>query len=199
MQCCQSPGASHGCGQRRPAGPFQNYAIELGPEGQRGCRRSRTASVGCGDGDGGAAVPVAACSSPALSPAGLSLFPVSRDPGCKGHKFTHSGLACQLPQPCEADEGLGEEEDSSSERSSCTSSSAHQRDGKFCDCCYCEFFGHNAVSEPAQAREDWRPAAVSQRGVCSPRRPLARGDSDRTGALRVSAPVSADSILTADW
>ncbi|XP_066128458.1 protein FAM193B isoform X7 [Saccopteryx bilineata] len=67
-----------------------------------------------------------------------------RDPGCKGHKFTHSGLACQLPQPCEADEGLGEEEDSSSERSSCTSSSTHQRDGKFCDCCYCEFFGHNA-------------------------------------------------------
>ncbi|ELW47965.1 Protein FAM193B [Tupaia chinensis] len=67
-----------------------------------------------------------------------------RDPGCKGHKFAHSGLACQLPQPCEADEGLGEEEDSSSERSSCTSSSAHQRDGKFCDCCYCEFFGHSA-------------------------------------------------------
>ncbi|XP_038191261.1 protein FAM193B isoform X6 [Arvicola amphibius] len=60
------------------------------------------------------------------------------DPGCKGHKFAHSGLAC------EADEGLGEEEDSSSERSSCTSSSTHPRDGKFCDCCYCEFFGHNA-------------------------------------------------------
>ncbi|XP_045679654.1 protein FAM193B isoform X6 [Phyllostomus hastatus] len=73
-----------------------------------------------------------------------SSFHPRRDPGCKGHKFTHSGLACQLPQPCEADEGLGEEEDSSSERSSCTSSSAHQRDGKFCDCCYCEFFGHNA-------------------------------------------------------
>lgn len=46
-------------------------------------------------------------------------------------------------QPCEADEGLGEDEDSSSERSSCTSSSTNQRDGKFCDCCYCEFFGHN--------------------------------------------------------
>ncbi|XP_055485198.1 protein FAM193B isoform X3 [Psammomys obesus] len=61
-----------------------------------------------------------------------------RDPGCKGHRFAHSGLAC------EADEGLGEEEDSSSERSSCTSSSTHPRDGKFCDCCYCEFFGHNA-------------------------------------------------------
>lgn len=82
---------------------------------------------------------------------GPVFLPISRDPGCKGHKFTHSGLACQLPQPCEADEGLGEEEDSSSERSSCTSSSTHQRDGKFCDCCYCEFFGHNAVSEPAHA------------------------------------------------
>nr|XP_045009113.1 protein FAM193B isoform X4 [Jaculus jaculus] len=67
-----------------------------------------------------------------------------RDPGCKGHKFAHSGLSCQMPQSCEADEGLGEEEDSSSEQSSCTSSSTHQRDGKFCDCCYCEFFGHNA-------------------------------------------------------
>lgn len=98
---------------------------------------------------------------------GLSFSPISRDPGCKGHKFTHSGLACQLPQPCEADEGLGEEEDSSSERSSCTSSSTHQRDGKFCDCCYCEFFGHNAVSEPAQAREGWGPVKVSQRNACS--------------------------------
>ncbi|XP_058403128.1 protein FAM193B isoform X9 [Diceros bicornis minor] len=86
------------------------------------------------------------CGGPLLPPPNSQQLPSthSRDPGCKGHKFTHSGLACQLPQPCEADEGLGEEEDSSSERSSCTSSSIHQRDGKFCDCCYCEFFGHNA-------------------------------------------------------
>lgn len=88
-----------------------------------------------------------------------ALLPCSRDPGCKGHKFAHSGLAC------EADEGLGEEEDSSSERSSCTSSSTHPRDGKFCDCCYCEFFGHNAVSEPAWAEE----------------RPLDRGRDRPTG------------------
>lgn len=39
----------------------------------------------------------------------------------------------------------GEDEDSSSERSSCASSSTNQKDGKYCDCCYCEFFGHNAV------------------------------------------------------
>ncbi|XP_058139030.1 protein FAM193B isoform X7 [Dasypus novemcinctus] len=85
------------------------------------------------------------CSGPLLPPSAQQLpGNHSRDPGCKGHKFPHSGLACQLPQPCEADEGLGEEEDSSSERSSCTSSSTHQKDGKFCDCCYCEFFGHNA-------------------------------------------------------
>ncbi|XP_036138001.1 protein FAM193B isoform X3 [Molossus molossus] len=86
------------------------------------------------------------CSGPLLPPPSSQQLPSthSKDPGCKGHKFTHSGLVCQLPQPCEADEGLGEEEDSSSERSSCTSSSIHQRDGKFCDCCYCEFFGHNA-------------------------------------------------------
>ncbi|XP_031522505.1 protein FAM193B isoform X7 [Papio anubis] len=85
------------------------------------------------------------CSGPLLPPPSSQPPPSThRDPGCKGHKFAHSGLACQLPQPCEADEGLGEEEDSSSERSSCTSSSTHQRDGKFCDCCYCEFFGHNA-------------------------------------------------------
>lgn len=91
---------------------------------------------------------------------------------CKGHKFTQSGQACQLPQSCEADEGLGEEEDSSSERSSCTSSSTHQRDGKFCDCCYCEFFGHNAVSERPQAR-GLGPAKVSQRCTHSPQRPVA--------------------------
>lgn len=80
------------------------------------------------------------CGGPLLPPPSSQPLPSthSRDPGCKGHKFAHSGLAC------EADEGLGEEEDSSSERSSCTSSSTHPRDGKFCDCCYCEFFGHNA-------------------------------------------------------
>nr|XP_005992417.1 PREDICTED: protein FAM193B isoform X2 [Latimeria chalumnae] len=67
----------------------------------------------------------------------------SRDQACKGHKFLN-GTACHPPQSCEADEGLGEDEDSSSERSSCTSSSTNQKDGKYCDCCYCEFFGHNA-------------------------------------------------------
>lgn len=67
----------------------------------------------------------------------------SRDQVCKAHRCTN-GTSCHPPQSCDADEGLGEDEDSSSERSSCTSSSTNQKDGKYCDCCYCEFFGHNA-------------------------------------------------------
>ncbi|XP_058403158.1 protein FAM193B isoform X13 [Diceros bicornis minor] len=112
------------------------------------------------------------CGGPLLPPPNSQQLPSthSRDPGCKGHKFTHSGLACQLPQPCEADEGLGEEEDSSSERSSCTSSSIHQRDGKFCDCCYCEFFGHNAEKEKAQlAAEALKQVNRSVSGSQEPR------------------------------
>jgi hypothetical protein len=34
-------------------------------------------------------------------------------------------------------------DDSCSEQSSTNSS---QKDGKYCDCCYCEFFGHGNVS-----------------------------------------------------
>ncbi|MGH0168407.1 UNVERIFIED_CONTAM: hypothetical protein FKN15_055069 [Acipenser sinensis] len=64
-----------------------------------------------------------------------------RDQTCKGHKQAN-GMACH--PPCELEEGLCEDEDSSSERSSCASSSTNQKDGKYCDCCYCEFFGHNA-------------------------------------------------------
>ncbi|XP_053148661.1 protein FAM193B isoform X2 [Hemicordylus capensis] len=84
------------------------------------------------------------CSSSLGPPTASHQLPTTnRDPACKGHKFPN-GTSCHAPQSCEADEGLGEDEDSSSERSSCTSSSTTQKDGKFCDCCYCEFFGHNA-------------------------------------------------------
>lgn len=62
-----------------------------------------------------------------------------RDQACKGHKVAN-GTLCR--PPCELEEG--EDEDSSSGRSSCASSSTNQKDGKYCDCCYCEFFGHNA-------------------------------------------------------
>ncbi|NXU52987.1 F193B protein, partial [Turnix velox] len=96
--------------------------------------------------------PLSGCAHPCNGHCSTSLVPppashqlpgTNRDPSCKGHKFPN-GTTCHPPQPCEADEGLGEDEDSSSERSSCTSSSTNQKDGKFCDCCYCEFFGHNA-------------------------------------------------------
>lgn len=63
-----------------------------------------------------------------------------RDQACKGHKVPNGSL-CHT-SPCELEEG--DDEDSSSERSSCASSSNNQKDGKYCDCCYCEFFGHNA-------------------------------------------------------
>ncbi|MEE6479774.1 hypothetical protein FKM82_012371 [Ascaphus truei] len=95
--------------------------------------------------------PLSACSHPCnghcsggnvLQGAGIPGTTTNRDTPCRGHKFSN-GSSCPALQPCEADEGLGEDEDSSSERSSCTSSSTNQRDGKFCDCCYCEFFGHN--------------------------------------------------------
>ncbi|XP_078662935.1 LOW QUALITY PROTEIN: uncharacterized protein LOC144906481 [Branchiostoma floridae x Branchiostoma belcheri] len=33
-------------------------------------------------------------------------------------------------------------DDSCSEKSSSTVNSSNQKDGKYCDCCYCEFFGH---------------------------------------------------------
>ncbi|XP_077388087.1 protein FAM193B isoform X1 [Festucalex cinctus] len=62
-----------------------------------------------------------------------------RDQACKGHKMTN-GTTCEPSLELEE----VEDEDSSSERSSCASSSNNQKDGKYCDCCYCEFFGHNA-------------------------------------------------------
>lgn len=37
-------------------------------------------------------------------------------------------------------------DDSCSEQSSSTSTS-NQKEGKYCDCCYCEFFGHGTVSQ----------------------------------------------------
>lgn len=98
-------------------------------------------------------VPSSCCSHPCNGHCNGSLTPQStvqpanvansRDQVCKAHRCTN-GTSCHPPQSCDADEGLGEDEDSSSERSSCTSSSTNQKDGKYCDCCYCEFFGHNA-------------------------------------------------------
>lgn len=116
-----------------------------------------------------------------------------RDPSCKGHKFPN-GTSCHPPQPCEADEGLGEDEDSSSERSSCTSSSTNQKDGKFCDCCYCEFFGHNAVSEGLVCSPLW---SCSVWGDIT--RSVEVGRSGRSCFLQVHLPLPFYPASSACW
>ncbi|XP_073718987.1 protein FAM193A isoform X2 [Misgurnus anguillicaudatus] len=63
---------------------------------------------------------------------------VCSDPDCEGHR-------CEGNGGCEHQHYEGEEsqdDDSSSEHSSSTSTSTNQKEGKYCDCCYCEFFGH---------------------------------------------------------
>lgn len=76
----------------------------------------------------------------------------------------------------------GEDEDSSSERSSCASSSTNQKDGKYCDCCYCEFFGHNAP-----------PAAPTSRNYAEIREKL----RSRLTRRKEELPQRQDSDLTA--
>lgn len=56
---------------------------------------------------------------------------VCHDPDCDGHH---------------ADENYDSIDDSCSEKSSSTSASTTQKDSKYCDCCYCEVFGHSTVS-----------------------------------------------------
>ncbi|TNN39949.1 Protein FAM193B [Liparis tanakae] len=90
--------------------------------------------VGCGHPCNGHAA-----GTPAPPGAGHPAAGACRDQACKGHKMSN-GTLCHAPSEPEE----GEDEDSSSERSSCASSSTNQKDGKYCDCCYCEFFGHNA-------------------------------------------------------
>ncbi|XP_070210896.1 protein FAM193A-like isoform X3 [Littorina saxatilis] len=48
------------------------------------------------------------------------------DPDCQSHH----------------DDNCDSIDDSCSEKSSSTSTSNNQKEGKYCDCCYCEFFGH---------------------------------------------------------
>ncbi|XP_058526329.1 protein FAM193A isoform X2 [Ochotona princeps] len=62
---------------------------------------------------------------------------VCSDPDCEGHRCENGVYD---PQQDEGDESG--DEDSCSEHSSGTSTSTNQKDGKYCDCCYCEFFGH---------------------------------------------------------
>ncbi|XP_076830139.1 protein FAM193A isoform X2 [Brachyhypopomus gauderio] len=62
---------------------------------------------------------------------------ICSDPDCEGHRCEGSGV---YEQPYEGEESG--DEDSCSEHSSSTSTSTNQKEGKYCDCCYCEFFGH---------------------------------------------------------
>ena len=56
--------------------------------------------------------------------------PHCTDPDCQSHH----------------DDNCDSIDDSCSEKSSSTSASNNQKEGKYCDCCYCEFFGHGNVS-----------------------------------------------------
>lgn len=100
-----------------------------------------------------------------------------RDQACKGHKLTN-GTLCYPSSELEE----GEDEDSSSERSSCASSSTNQKDGKYCDCCYCEFFGHNAP-----------PAAPTSRNYAEIREKL----RSRLTRRKEELPQRQDAELTA--
>nr|XP_045249096.1 protein FAM193A isoform X6 [Macaca fascicularis] len=62
---------------------------------------------------------------------------VCSDPDCEGHRCENGVYD---PQQDDGDESA--DEDSCSEHSSSTSTSTNQKEGKYCDCCYCEFFGH---------------------------------------------------------
>ncbi|XP_062986210.1 protein FAM193A isoform X2 [Elgaria multicarinata webbii] len=63
---------------------------------------------------------------------------VCSDPNCEGHHCENSNMYDHQQYDGED----SEDEDSCSEHSSSTSTSTNQREGKYCDCCYCEFFGH---------------------------------------------------------
>lgn len=64
------------------------------------------------------------------------------DPDCEGHRCETNGA---YDQPYDGEES--QDEDSCSEHSSSTSTSTNQKEGKYCDCCYCEFFGHGGVRQ----------------------------------------------------
>lgn len=50
------------------------------------------------------------------------------------------------------DEEEDDDDESSSGQSSSTSAS-NQKDNKYCDCCYCEFFGHGQVRHVTRSGE----------------------------------------------
>ncbi|KAF7667179.1 hypothetical protein LDENG_00072650 [Lucifuga dentata] len=84
------------------------------------------------------------CLPPAEPPTSSAEGPISAppsvcsDPDCEGHRCEGNGA--YEHQTYDGEES--QDEDSCSEHSSSTSTSTNQKEGKYCDCCYCEFFGH---------------------------------------------------------
>ncbi|XP_061757954.1 protein FAM193B [Nerophis ophidion] len=147
------------------------------------CKNSHIPAVNTQQGKSGP--PVAGCNHPcnghstgtaASTNVGSLSTGACRDQACKGHKMTNGTLCHPSPELEEV-----EDEDSSSERSSCASSSTNQKDGKYCDCCYCEFFGHNAP-----------PAAPTSRNYAEIREKL----RSRLTRRKEELPQRQDSELT---
>jgi len=71
-------------------------------------------------------------------------------PSGHNHVHNHSNVSVGT-STCGEGECDGSHDDSCddncSEKSSSTTNSQNQKDGKYCDCCYCEFFGHGNVSD----------------------------------------------------
>ncbi|KAG8508656.1 LOW QUALITY PROTEIN: Protein FAM193A, partial [Galemys pyrenaicus] len=110
---------------------------------------------------------------------------VCSDPDCGGHRCENGGYD---PQQGDGDESA--DEDSCSEHSSSTSTSTTQKEGKYCDCCYCEFFGHGGVSAAARgraARGRARPlhGRGPRMGACPPAAPTSRNYAEMREKLRL--------------
>ncbi|KAM4708119.1 protein FAM193A [Discoglossus pictus] len=73
---------------------------------------------------------------------------VCSDPDCEGHRCENNNVYDH--QPYDGEES--QDEDSCSEHSSSTSTSTNQKEGKYCDCCYCEFFGHGGPPSAPTSR-----------------------------------------------
>ncbi|XP_066497893.1 protein FAM193B isoform X2 [Hoplias malabaricus] len=142
-------GAKHSCGPDSPASLHKSNSCKNAHIPPTGAQHGKVGAsvMGCnhpcnGHNNNGSSANVAPSNAAHLNSTAC------RDQACKGHKLVN-GSSCQQAV-CEPEDG--EDEDSSSERSSCASSSTNQRDGKYCDCCYCEFFGHNAAPAAPTSR-----------------------------------------------
>ncbi|KAL8592145.1 hypothetical protein ACOMHN_033516 [Nucella lapillus] len=94
-------------------------------------RERKTVHSNGGENPGEMHAGVGTCSSASALPTTINNVSVGTstlctDPDCQSHH----------------DDNCDSIDDSCSEKSSSTSTSNNQKEGKYCDCCYCEFFGH---------------------------------------------------------